>query len=150
MSISAIANLGLGVVQGIFGNHSQPSSQISSTSTQYSGGDDAVLHPVAQLFARLDSLETANPQGFQSFVTQAATEVSSAASNQPAGATKDFLNDLAGALQNGAQNPTQPLQFPTDRGPYNIHQHPVADALVESLNVQADMLLQSSQTPPAA
>lgn len=144
MSISAIANLGLSAVQSLFGGTTQASSQTSGTARTSTQQDDTVLHPVARLFGALDQLENVSQQSFQSFVTQAASEVTSAASNQPAGATKDFLNDLATALQNGAQNPTQPLQFPPTNGHYDIHYHPVADNLVRSLTSQAGQVLADS------
>lgn len=147
MGISAIANLGFSLVQSVLSGKTHHSQQTASATNQAKDADNAQLHPVASLFARLDALETANPQGFQSFVTQAAAEVTAAASNQPAGGTKDFLNDLATALQNGAQNPGQPLQFPTTGGHYNIHFHPVANSLVRSLDMQAGELLLGSGTP---
>jgi hypothetical protein len=120
---------------------SQAISQ-TTTATQQSSQDSSQLHPIATLFSQLDQLSQTNPQAYQTFLTQAQTEVNTAASSQPDGQTKDFLHALSGVFQRGAENPGQPLGFlHPGTNNFDVAENPVADNVVQGLNEQATQAL---------
>ena len=101
---------------------------------------------MSQLWTTLGQLRTSDPTAFSSFASNAATELQSAAANQPEGKTKGFLNALANVLQNAATDPNAPLQFANTSGNYIPREHPVAEGFIRSLNGQAQALLQTNQS----
>ncbi len=121
-----------------------PVSSLGQTGSIAGSPDTSSVTTLGQLWHKLSELRTQNPQAFSTFAQNAASELSSAAANQPAGKTKQFLTGLANILTNAASNPNSPLQFSHQgTGQYIPRDHPVAEEMMQSLYQQASSLLPS-------
>ncbi len=119
-----------------------PVSSLGQTGSIPGSPDTSSVTTLGQLWHTLSELRTQNPQAFSTFAQNAASELTSAAANQPAGKTKEFLNGLSHILSNAASNPNSPLQFANKgTGQYVPRDHPVAEEMMQSLNQQASSLL---------
>lgn len=123
-------------------NSLPPASSLGQIGSNSGSPDTSSVTTLGQLWHKLSDLRTQNPSAFASFAQNAASELQSAAANQPAGKTKEFLNGLANILTNAANNPSAPLQFAHQgSGQYIPRDHPVAEEMMQSLFQQASAQL---------